>query len=53
MSAETVFAALFGYLLMGDRLSMTGIAGCVLIFVCVLVVQMAPMLSVRRPVRDT
>jgi drug/metabolite transporter (DMT)-like permease len=33
LSAETVFAALFGFLLMGDRLSASGIAGCALILV--------------------
>jgi drug/metabolite transporter (DMT)-like permease len=31
LSAETVFAALFGFLLMGDRLNASGIAGCALI----------------------
>ena len=47
LSAETLFAALFGFLLMGDRLNPTGIAGCVLIFVCILAVQMMPMWSGR------
>jgi len=42
LSAETLFAALFGFILMGDRLNSTGIAGCVLIFVCIVAVQMAP-----------
>ena len=32
---------------MGDRLSMTGIVGCLLIFLCVLAVQMVPILKVR------
>ena len=48
LSAETLFAALFGFLLMGDRVSVTGFAGCVLIFVCILAVQMLPMIAARR-----
>lgn len=48
LSAETLFAALFGFLLMGDRLGAVGVAGCVLIFVCILAVQMMPMLEARR-----
>lgn len=48
LSAETLFAALFGYLLMGDRLTPAGIAGCALIFVCIVAVQLAPMLGARQ-----
>lgn len=48
LSAETLFAALFGFLLMGDRLSVTGLAGCALIFACILAVQMLPMIEARR-----
>ncbi|MEF8715353.1 MAG: DMT family transporter [Accumulibacter sp.] len=43
LSAETVFAALFGFLLMGDRLSASGMAGCTLILGCIIVVQIAPL----------
>ncbi|MGM9514354.1 DMT family transporter [Roseateles sp. DB2] len=49
LSSETVFSAAFGYLLMGDRLSAAGLAGCALILVSMLGVQMLPMLaSLRR-----
>ena len=48
LSAETLFAAMFGFLLMGDRLNSVGIAGCVLIFACILAVQMMPMIEARR-----
>lgn len=48
LSAETLFAALFGYLLMGDRLSPAGIAGCGLILVSMLVIQLLPLLNYRR-----
>ena len=48
LSAETLFAALFGFLLMGDRLNATGIAGCVLIFASMLGVQMLPLLRMAR-----
>ena len=43
LSAETVFAALFGFLLMGDRLNASGVAGCALILVCIVAVQIAPL----------
>jgi drug/metabolite transporter (DMT)-like permease len=43
LSAETVFAALFGFLLMGDRLNASGMVGCALILTCIVVVQVAPM----------
>ena len=48
LSAETLFAALFGFLLMGDRLDAAGIAGCTLIFASMLGVQMLPLLSRTR-----
>ena len=47
LSAETLFAALFGFLLMGDRLSAMGISGCALIFVCILAVQLMPLMANR------
>lgn len=48
LSTETVFAALFGAWLMGDRLGTAGLAGAVLILACVLAVQVLPMLTLRR-----
>lgn len=48
LSAETLFAALFGFLLMGDRLDAPGIVGCGLIFASMLGVQMLPLLSRTR-----
>ena len=48
LSAETVFAAMFGFLLMGDRLTANGIAGCTLILVCIIVVQIAPLTAAGR-----
>lgn len=44
LSAETLFAALFGYLLMGDRLSAAGLFGCGLILFSLLAVQLLPLL---------
>jgi drug/metabolite transporter (DMT)-like permease len=49
LSAETVFAALFGYALMGDRLTPAGWAGCALILACILLVQLLPMLRPAAP----
>ena len=53
LSAETLFAALFGFLLMGDRLNSAGIAGCVLIFVCIIAVQLLPLMGVKKEVVQT
>ena len=49
LSSETLFAALCGYLLMGDRLNAAGMAGCVLIFVSMMGVQLLPMLRRSTP----
>ncbi|TXH42375.1 MAG: DMT family transporter [Burkholderiaceae bacterium] len=43
LSSETVFAAVFGALFMGDRLSAYGFAGCGIILLCILLVQLVPM----------
>ena len=48
LSSETVFAALFGAWLMGDRLNASGLAGCALILACILLVQTVPLLASRR-----
>jgi drug/metabolite transporter (DMT)-like permease len=42
LSSEAVFAAVFGFLLLGDRLSPEGLFGCVLITLSILVVELAP-----------
>lgn len=42
LSSETVFAAVFGAVFMGDRLGPTGLGGCALILACVLMVQLQP-----------
>lgn len=47
LSSETLFAAAFGYVLMGDRLSAAGLAGCALIFVSMMGVQLLPLLRRR------
>jgi drug/metabolite transporter (DMT)-like permease len=51
LSSETVFAAAFGAVFMGDRIGATGFAGCALILACVLVVQLQPL--VRRWFADS
>jgi drug/metabolite transporter (DMT)-like permease len=48
LSSETVFAALFGAAFMGDRLGATGVAGCALILLCILLVQALPLLKLTR-----
>ena len=47
LSSETLFAALFGFVLMGDRLDAKGLAGCGLIFASMLAVQLLPLLSAK------
>ena len=47
LSSETLFAALFGFVLMGDRLDFAGLAGCGLIFASMIAVQLLPMLSAK------
>jgi len=42
LSSETVIAAAFGAVFMGDRIGATGLAGCALILACVLAVQLQP-----------
>lgn len=50
LSSETLFAATFGYLLLGERLTPTGLLGCGLMLGCILVVQLAPLVArLRQP----
>ncbi len=49
LSSETVFAAIFGALFMGDRLDAAGLAGCVLILASIVLVQVQPLLRRRQP----
>jgi drug/metabolite transporter (DMT)-like permease len=48
LSSETLFAAIFGYLLMGDRLNAAGLAGCALILGSMLLIQLLPILKTFR-----
>lgn len=48
LSTEAVFAALFGAILLGDRLPPAGLAGCALIFAAILTVELLPQLRRRR-----
>jgi drug/metabolite transporter (DMT)-like permease len=43
LSSETLFAAMFGYLMMGDRLNTEGLSGCALILISMLVIQLMPL----------
>lgn len=47
LSSETVFAALFGAWLLGERLSGQGLLGCALILGALLAVQLLPLLHAR------
>jgi len=48
LSSETVFAAAFGYVLMGDQLNAAGLVGCALIFFSMIGVQLLPLLTTKQ-----
>jgi len=48
MSLEAVFAALAGYIVLNQTLTLRAIAGCVLIFAGVLIVQLVPIINKRK-----
>lgn len=48
LSAETLFAAAFGYLLLGERLNSAGLLGCGLMLACILLVQLMPLVGTLR-----
>lgn len=45
LSAETLFSAAFGYLLLGERLNTAGLVGCGLMMACILLVQLLPLVG--------
>lgn len=49
MSAEAVFAAIFGIWLMNEKLSLMGFSGCVLIIIAILLVEFTPYIFRRKP----
>jgi drug/metabolite transporter (DMT)-like permease len=51
LASESVFASLFGILLLGERLPATGFLGCALIFSAILAVEVVPMLGRSAAVR--
>lgn len=48
LSMESLFAALFGALLLGERLSLAGWIGGAMVLLAVVVVQLGPMIAARR-----
>lgn len=44
LSSESVFAAIGGYILLNERISATGMAGCALIILAILMVELAPLI---------
>lgn len=45
LSSETLFAAAFGYALLGERLNGAGLVGCGLMLACILLVQLLPLVG--------
>ena len=48
LSSEAPFAALFAFLFIGERIGLIGVAGCVLIFCAMLLVELYPDWQARR-----
>lgn len=48
LSTEAVFAAIFGAVLLGERLPASGLVGCALILAAILAVELAPQFRRRR-----
>jgi drug/metabolite transporter (DMT)-like permease len=48
LSSETLFAAAFGYALLGERLNTAGLIGCGLMLACILLVQLVPLVGTLR-----
>lgn len=53
LSSEALFAALFGALILNDRLPATAWLGCILIFVAILSTELVPAWLARRTVQPT
>ncbi|WP_210200361.1 DMT family transporter [Cohaesibacter celericrescens] len=47
LSSESLFAALFGALLLGERLTTIQMLGCAMIFSCILLVELMPQIQKR------
>ncbi len=52
MSMETVFAALAGWIILGERLSSRNLLGCALMLAGMLIVQLAPLRHRSQPVQS-
>ncbi|MGH6860370.1 MAG: DMT family transporter [Phyllobacterium sp.] len=51
LSSEALFAALFGTILLGERMGLRGVAGCALIFIAMIAVELIPALRSREAAR--
>lgn len=51
LSSEALFSALFGMILLGERLPLQGMVGCALIFTAMIAVELLPALRSRAAVR--
>ena len=51
MSLESVFSALTGWLILGERLTPRELAGCVLMFMAIILAQLdlRPLLGIKKP----
>jgi drug/metabolite transporter (DMT)-like permease len=48
LSSESLFAALGGAIILGERLPLAGYAGAAIIFIAILLVELVPMAQARR-----
>jgi drug/metabolite transporter (DMT)-like permease len=51
LSSEALFAALFGTILLGERMSLQGMFGCSLIFIAMIAVELVPALHIRTVIK--
>ena len=53
LSSESVFAALFGAIFLGERISIQGVVGCALIFLAILGVEILPVVMAGRRIANS
>jgi drug/metabolite transporter (DMT)-like permease len=53
LSSESVFAALFGALFLGERIGIEGLVGCALIFLAILAVEILPAIVASRRIASS
>jgi len=53
LSSESLFAALFGAVVLGERIGLVGLTGCALIFIAMLLVEVLPEFQRHKSVKES